>query len=156
VLPAVRSGEKILICVIRNVFYDLEKTWIFGVPNRIRRDAGTEICKIYKTGTVPIKSVRIGSLLILCYSPVALLESDNYRCSKSHTTHGLLGICVSWTPHFNVTSTIPGLKPPRLLFMGVSQGYCGLKSSTHTARASGQHSAHCGQDINWHIAKRVL
>jgi hypothetical protein len=64
---------------------------------------------------------------------------------------------VSWTPHFKeiVASTITGRKPPRLLFMGASQGYCVLKSSTHTARASGQHSAHCGQDINWHIAKRV-
>jgi hypothetical protein len=44
---------------------------------------------------------------------------------------------------------------PRLLFMGASQGYCVFKSSTHTARASGQHSAHYGQDINCHIAKRV-
>jgi hypothetical protein len=50
----------------------------------------------------------------------------------------------------------PDLSPlPRLLFMGASQGYCVFKSSTHTARASDQHSAHCGQDINWHIAKRV-
>jgi hypothetical protein len=41
---------------------------------------------------------------------------------------------VSWTPHFKeiVTSTIPGFKPPRLLFMGASQGYCVFKSSTHT------------------------
>jgi hypothetical protein len=55
-------------------------------------------------------------------------------CSKSHATHGLRGICVSWTPHFKktVASTIPGLKPPRLLFMGASQGYCVLKSYTHT------------------------
>jgi len=49
----------------------------------------------------------------------------------------------------------PDLSPPRLIFMGESQAYCVFKSSTHTARASGQHSAHCGQDINWHIAKRV-
>jgi hypothetical protein len=49
----------------------------------------------------------------------------------------------------------PDLSPLRLIFMGASQGYCIFKSSTHTARASGQHSAHCGQDINWHIAKRV-
>jgi predicted nuclease of restriction endonuclease-like RecB superfamily len=55
-------------------------------------------------------------------------------CSKSHATHGLLGICVSWTPHFKeiVASTIHGRKPPRLLFMGTSQGYCVFKSSTHT------------------------
>jgi hypothetical protein len=54
-------------------------------------------------------------------------------CSKSHETHGLLGICVSWTPHFKeiVASTIPGLKPPPRL-MGASQGYCVFKSSTHT------------------------
>jgi hypothetical protein len=81
----------------------------------------------------------------------------NYTgCSESHATHGLDGICVSWTPHFKeiVASTIPGL-PPRLLFMGTSQRYCVFKSSANTARASGQHSAHCGQDINWHIAKRV-
>jgi hypothetical protein len=78
-------------------------------------------------------------------------------CSKNHANHGLLGICVSWTPRFKetVASTIPGLKPPRLLFMGASQGYCVFKSSTHIVRASGQHSARCGQDINWHIAKRV-
>jgi hypothetical protein len=78
-------------------------------------------------------------------------------CSKSHATHGLLGIYVSWTPHFKeiVASTIAGLKPLRLLFTGASQGYCVLKSSTHTARASGQHSARCGQDINWNITKRV-
>jgi hypothetical protein len=33
---------------------------------------------------------------------------------KSHATQGLLGICVSWTPHFKeiVASTIPGLTPP--------------------------------------------
>jgi hypothetical protein len=64
---------------------------------------------------------------------------------------------VSWTPHLKVSvaSTIPYLKPHRLLFTGASQGYCIFKSSSHTARASGQHSAHCGQDINWHIAKRV-
>jgi hypothetical protein len=54
-----------------------------------------------------------------------------------------------------LASTILGLKPPRLLFMGASQGYCVFKSSTHTVRASGQHSALCGQDINWHIAKHV-
>jgi hypothetical protein len=54
-----------------------------------------------------------------------------------------------------VASMIPGLMPPRLLFMGASQGYCVFRSSTHTARASGQHSAHRGQDIDWHIAKRV-
>jgi hypothetical protein len=55
-------------------------------------------------------------------------------CSKSHAIHGLLGICVSWTPHFKdiVASTIPELKPPRLIFMGASQGYCVFKSSTHT------------------------
>jgi hypothetical protein len=55
-------------------------------------------------------------------------------CSKSNATHGLLGICVSLTPHFKeiVASTIPGLKPPKLLFMGASQGYYVLKSSTHT------------------------
>jgi hypothetical protein len=55
-------------------------------------------------------------------------------CSKSHASHGLLGICVSWTPHFKeiVASTIPGLKPPRLLFMGASQGYRVFKSSSHT------------------------
>jgi hypothetical protein len=31
---------------------------------------------------------------------------------------------VSWTPHFEeiVASTISGIKPPRLLFMGASQG----------------------------------
>jgi hypothetical protein len=55
-------------------------------------------------------------------------------CSKSHETHGLLVICVSWTPHFKeiVASTITGFKPPRLIFMGASQGYCVFKSSTHT------------------------
>jgi hypothetical protein len=78
-------------------------------------------------------------------------------CSRIRATHGLLGICGSRTPHLKeiVASTIPGLKPPRLLFMGACQGYCVFRSSTHTARASGQHSARCGQDINWHIAKRV-
>jgi hypothetical protein len=41
---------------------------------------------------------------------------------------------VSWTPHFKdiVASTIPGLKPPRLLSMGASEGYCVFISSTHT------------------------
>jgi hypothetical protein len=55
-------------------------------------------------------------------------------CSKSHETHGLLWICVSWTPHFKeiVASTSTGLKPPRLLFMGASEGYCVFKSSTRT------------------------
>jgi hypothetical protein len=66
-------------------------------------------------------------------------KSSTTGCSKSHETHGLLGICVSWTPHLKeiVASTITGLKPPRLLFMGASQGYCVFKSSIHTARASG-------------------
>jgi hypothetical protein len=56
---------------------------------------------------------------------------------------------VSWTPHFKeiVASTIPGLKPPRLLFMGASQGYCVFKSSTHTLQEF--------QDINRNNAKRV-
>jgi hypothetical protein len=55
-------------------------------------------------------------------------------CSKSHETHVLLAIGVSWTLHFKetVASTITGLKPARLLFMGASQGYCVFKSSTHT------------------------
>jgi hypothetical protein len=92
-----------------------------------------------------------------CASPTLQTARQNTGCSKSHETHGLLGICVSWTPHFKeiVVSTITGLKPPRLLFRGASQGCCVFKSSIHTARAWGQRSAHCGQDINWHIAKRV-
>jgi hypothetical protein len=101
------------------------------------------------------------NLLNLCHvnlkSYVSILATFNTECSKSHETFGLRGICVSWTRHFKeiVASMIPVLKPSRLLFMGASQGYCVFKSSTHTARATGQHSAHCGQDINWHIAKRV-
>jgi hypothetical protein len=41
-------------------------------------------------------------------------------CSKGHETNSLLGICVSWTPHFKeiVASTIPGLKPPQHSFYG--------------------------------------
>jgi hypothetical protein len=65
---------------------------------------------------------------------------------------------VSWMRHFKefVAYTIPGLKPPRLIFMGgISRILCIKIIHTHTARASGQHSAQCGQDIDWHIAKRV-
>jgi hypothetical protein len=64
-----------------------------------------------------------------CMKPLPWLTQQGYfventGCSKSHETHGLLGICVSWTPHFKevVASTIPGRKPPRLLFIGASQG----------------------------------
>jgi hypothetical protein len=44
----------------------------------------------------------------------------NTGCSKSCETHGLLGICVSWTPHFKeiVASTIAGLKPPDFFLWG--------------------------------------
>jgi hypothetical protein len=82
---------------------------------------------------------------------------DNTGCSKSHATHGLLRILCFLDVSFKeiVASTISGLKPSRLIFMGTSQWHCVFKKSTHPARASGQHSAHCGQDINWHIAKRV-
>jgi hypothetical protein len=42
--------------------------------------------------------------------------------------------CVSWTIHLKeiLASTIPWLKPPWLLFMGASQRYSVVKSSTHT------------------------
>jgi hypothetical protein len=41
-------------------------------------------------------------------------------CSKSHETHGLLGICVSWTPHFKeiVASTTLDLSLPDLFLWG--------------------------------------
>jgi hypothetical protein len=41
-------------------------------------------------------------------------------CSKSHETYGLLGICVSWTPHFKeiVASKIAGLKPSDFFLWG--------------------------------------
>jgi hypothetical protein len=78
---------------------------------------------------------------------------------KSHATHGLLGICVFWTPHFKeiVASTIPGLKPPpkKNFFLWGHLKDTVYSNHPDTARASGQHLAHCGQDINWHIAKRV-
>jgi hypothetical protein len=51
------------IYFVRNVFYDFKKTGTFGVPDRICRDTGTYICKIHKTGTVPGKLVRKGSLV---------------------------------------------------------------------------------------------
>jgi hypothetical protein len=87
-----------------------------------------------------------------------LLEHANTGCSKSHATHGLLVIYVSWTPNFKetVASTIPGIKPPDSFLWGhLKDTVYSNNPHTHTARASGQHSAHCGQDINWHIAKCV-
>jgi hypothetical protein len=41
-------------------------------------------------------------------------------CSKSHATHGLLGICVSCTPHFKeiVSPRSPDLSPPDLFLWG--------------------------------------
>ena len=44
-------------------FGHLQKSVTFGVPKRNLRDAGTEIFKTYKTGTVPGKSERNGSLI---------------------------------------------------------------------------------------------
>jgi hypothetical protein len=75
------------------------------------------------------------------------------ECSKSHAAHGLLGICVSWTPHSKeiVASTIPGLKPPDFFLWGHLKDtvysnhphtHTHTYTHTHTARASGQHSAH--------------
>jgi hypothetical protein len=49
----------------------------------------------------------------------------------------------------------PDLSPPDFFLWGISRIMCVQIIHTHTARASGQHSAHCGQDINWHIEKRV-
>ena len=44
-------------------FGHLQKSVTFGVPKRNLRDAGTEIFKTYKTGTVQGKSERNGSLI---------------------------------------------------------------------------------------------
>jgi hypothetical protein len=51
----------------------------------------------------------------------------------------------------------PDLSPPDFfLWGGISRILCIQIIHTHTLlRASDQHSAHCGQNINWHIAKRV-
>jgi hypothetical protein len=50
----------------------------------------------------------------------------------------------------------PDLSPPQTSFYGdISRILCIQIIHTHTARATSQHSAHCGQDINWHTAKRV-
>jgi hypothetical protein len=50
----------------------------------------------------------------------------------------------------------PDLSPPdRLLWGHLKDTVYSNHPHTHTVRASGQHSAYCGQDINWHIAKRV-
>jgi hypothetical protein len=48
-------------------YFNLEKrktSGTFGVPNRICRDIGIEIFKIHKTGTVPGKSGRMGTLFL--------------------------------------------------------------------------------------------
>jgi hypothetical protein len=45
-------------------FYDTEKPGIFGVPNRILRDTGTDVFNIHKTETVPEKPEQMGSLLL--------------------------------------------------------------------------------------------
>jgi hypothetical protein len=50
----------------------------------------------------------------------------------------------------------PDLSPPDFFLWGhLKDTVYSNHPHTHIARASGQHSAHCGQDINWHIAKRV-
>jgi hypothetical protein len=56
---------------------------------------------------------------VLAYSVASL----NTGCSKSHATHGLLGICVSWTSHFKeiVASAILGLNPPDFFLWGTSR-----------------------------------
>jgi hypothetical protein len=94
-----------------------------------------ETCKREKKIT-PSGNPNLVEEIILFHTTDMLLfcTVHNTGCSKSHSTHGLLGICVSWTSHFKeiVASTIPGLKNPRLLFMGAPQGYCVFRSSTHT------------------------
>jgi hypothetical protein len=78
---------------------------------------------------------------------------------KSHAIHGLLGICVSWTPHFKeiVASTITGLKPPPQTYFygGISRTLCIQIIHTHThththskrptfsALSTGYQLAHC-------------
>jgi hypothetical protein len=47
---------KLLVCLVRNVLYDLEKAGTFSVPNRICRDTGKDLCKIHKIWTFPRKS----------------------------------------------------------------------------------------------------
>jgi hypothetical protein len=49
----------------------------------------------------------------------------------------------------------PDLSPQTSFYGDISRILCIQIIHTHTARAIGQHTAHCGQDINWHIAKRV-
>jgi hypothetical protein len=50
----------------------------------------------------------------------------------------------------------PDLRPPDFFLWGhLKDTMYSNHPHIHTARASGQHSAHYGQDINWHIAKRV-
>jgi hypothetical protein len=66
---------------------------------------------------------------------------------------------VSWTLHFKATvaSTITGLKPPQTYFSGgISRILCIQIIHTHTARASGQHIAHWGQDINGHVFANMI
>jgi hypothetical protein len=94
---------------------------------------------------------RINCALTYFLSPVY----DNTGCSKNHATHGLLGICVSWTPHFKeiVAYTISGLKRPPDFFL-----WGHLKDTVYSNHPHTLQELQANiqlTDINWHIAKRV-
>jgi hypothetical protein len=90
------------------------------------------VCYNEATGTTCL-AIRFTVLLLTCV--VCRRYCTSTGCSKSHVTHGLLGICVSWTPHFKetVASTIAGREPPQNSFYGgISRILCIQIIHTHT------------------------
>ena len=51
-----------LVYVVRNVFYNLEKPTTFDAVNRILRDTGAGLFKTHKKGAVPGKPERTESV----------------------------------------------------------------------------------------------
>jgi hypothetical protein len=88
------------------------------------------------------------------FPSIMFYYKNDTGCSKRHATNGLLGICVSWTPHFKemVASTISGLKPSQTYFYGGISGilcikiihtHCKSFRPTLSVLWTGHQLAHC-------------
>ena len=70
---------------VRNVFFSCFGTpGIFGIPNGILQDIGTELFNTQKTGTVPVNAGRMGSLLFTTnWGRMCVTEANLHAWSNS-------------------------------------------------------------------------
>jgi hypothetical protein len=97
----------------KRIFLRSGKFGTFGTPNRILRDAGAKFVKFHKTGTVPAKSGRMGSIAkgtelngvptIQTYLPLLFIY-PNFCYLLVTTVHGDWIISVRWILVLSVTT----------------------------------------------------